>query len=99
VDIRKRYSRVDGVDIFFILGNRNRGTVGKTTQLHIRGAGMIKKFFGRLACLTGHHDWTCAVDEGQDKPTQKQIDDGIEGFYDYAKMYCKRCPKIYSPRN
>ena len=41
---------------------------------------MIKKFFGWLACCMGSHDWTCAVDEGQDKPTQKQIDDGIEGF-------------------
>ena len=61
---------------------------------------MIKKLMGWLACnLLGSHDWTCAVDEGQDKPTQKQIDDGIDGFYDYAKMYCKRCPKVYSPRN
>ena len=47
-----------------------------------------------MLCKIGDHDWTCALEEGQDKPTQKQIDDGVEGFYDYAKMYCKRCGTI-----
>lgn len=56
---------------------------------------VIKDILGWLACnLLGDHDWTSAVMEGQDKPTQKQIDDGIAGFYDYAKMYCKRCGTV-----
>lgn len=54
----------------------------------------MKIFHWILCHILGDHDWTCAVDEGQDKPTQKQIDDGVEGFYDYAKMYCKRCGTI-----
>ncbi len=54
------------------------------------------RLIGRLLCWIGDHDWTCAIEEGQDKPTQAQIDAGVEGFYDYAKMYCKRkhCRKI-----
>lgn len=47
-----------------------------------------------ILCKTGNHDWTCAIDEGQDKPTEAQIAAGIDGFYDYAKTYCKRCRKI-----
>jgi len=39
------------------------------------------------------HDWTCAAAEGI-PATQEQLDGGIEGFYSYAKMYCKRCGKI-----
>ena len=38
------------------------------------------------------HDWTCASAEGV-PATPKQIADGIDGFYDYARMYCKRCGK------
>jgi len=53
-----------------------------------------REFWDWFLCLIGDHDWTCAVDEGQDKPTQKQIDDGIDGFYDYAKTYCKRCGTV-----
>lgn len=56
---------------------------------------MIKTLLGWLACKTGNHKWTCAVDEGQDKPTQAQIDAGINGFWDYAKMYCKRCGYVW----
>ena len=55
------------------------------------------KFIGTLFrgffCAIGDHDWTSAVNEGL-KPTQKQLDDKIIGFWDYAKMYCKRCGKI-----
>ena len=36
-----------------------------------------------------YHDWTCAAIEGK-KPTAEQLK-SIEGFFDYAKMYCKRC--------
>ncbi len=36
------------------------------------------------------HDWTCAAQEGV-PPTQKQLEDGVEGFFDYARTYCRRC--------
>lgn len=58
---------------------------------------LIKILTTSIGCLIGLHDWTCAAGEGI-KPTKKQIDDGIEGFYDYAKMYCKKCNHIYIPR-
>lgn len=38
------------------------------------------------------HDWTCAAVEGI-PPTDEQLGGGVEGFYDYARMYCKRCGK------
>lgn len=43
-----------------------------------------------LCNILSDHDWTSANNEGIG-PTQKQIDNGVSGFYDYAKMYCKRC--------
>jgi len=49
----------------------------------------VKKF----KCYFGFHEWTCAAEEGI-KPTQKQLDDGIPGFHDYAKAYCKYCRKL-----
>ena len=39
------------------------------------------------------HDWTCDAAEGI-PATPEQLATGIEGFYDYAKMYCKRCGKV-----
>lgn len=36
------------------------------------------------------HNWTCKADQGI-PPTQEQTDGGIDGFFDYAKMYCKDC--------
>jgi hypothetical protein len=51
------------------------------------------RFLRWLACFMGNHDWTCAAAEGL-KPTQAQLDAGIEGFYDYATMYCKRCGRV-----
>lgn len=51
-------------------------------------------YFRRLwSCyLWRFHDWTCAAAEGI-PATPEQLASGIEGFYDYAKMYCKRCGK------
>jgi hypothetical protein len=59
---------------------------------------MLKLFIiGRLSMwhwiechILGNHDWTCAAGEGI-PPTDEQLHGGIEGFYSYAKMYCKRC--------
>lgn len=39
------------------------------------------------------HEWTCDAAEGI-KPTPEQVAGGVDGFYDYAKMYCKRCGKV-----
>lgn len=36
------------------------------------------------------HDWTSAAQEGV-PPTPEQLAGGVVGFWDYAKMYCKRC--------
>lgn len=51
-------------------------------------------YFKRLwSCyIWRFHDWTCAAAEGI-PATPEQLASGIDGFYDYAKMYCKRCGK------
>lgn len=51
-------------------------------------------YFRRLwSCyLWRFHDWTCAAAEGI-PATPEQLANGIDGFYSYAKMYCKRCGK------
>lgn len=36
------------------------------------------------------HKWTCNHEEGI-PPTKEQLNSGLEGFTDYARMYCKRC--------
>lgn len=43
-----------------------------------------------LCRLFRDHDWTCAAEQGI-APTKKQVADGVYGFFDYAKMYCRRC--------
>ena len=40
-------------------------------------------------CLI-NHKWTSAAEEGIE-PTQEQIKKGLDGFLDYAAIYCKRC--------
>ena len=53
----------------------------------------MKKFFRKLLCLIGDHDWTCKAEQGI-PPTQQQLDGGVAGFYDYAAVYCKHCGTI-----
>lgn len=36
------------------------------------------------------HTWTSAQQEGV-KATKDQLDRGVEGFKEYAKMYCSEC--------
>lgn len=43
-----------------------------------------------LSCMFGHHNWTCAASKGV-KPTTEQLTTGLDGFWDYAKMYCDDC--------
>ena len=50
---------------------------------------LIKWFF----CFIGGHDWTTDAREGK-MPTDQQVYNGVKGFRDYAKMYCKRCGSI-----
>lgn len=50
--------------------------------------GWLKRLI--LCGILGDHTWTCAAEEGQ-KPTKAQARAGVAGFYDYARMYCKRC--------
>lgn len=54
------------------------------------------KFIQRLfnCYLFKWHDWTCAAAENI-PPTEAQLKGGVEGFWDYATMYCKRCGKRY----
>lgn len=51
---------------------------------------MITKFF--LCTLFDDHDWTSKSMEGV-QPTKEELDSGVEGFNNYAQMYCKRCGK------
>ena len=42
--------------------------------------------------LMEDHDWTSAAMENKE-PTREQLARDVAGYYDYAKMYCKRCGK------
>lgn len=54
---------------------------------------MKEKIKNWINCkILNFHEWTCNAEEGI-KPTEKQLNSGISGFYDYAKMYCKHCKK------
>lgn len=50
----------------------------------------IKIFFG--CYIMKMHNWTCNAEQGI-PPTKEQSEGGMEGFWDYAKMYCKDCGK------
>ena len=51
----------------------------------------MRQFFSMLwhCKIWRFHKWTCAASEGV-KPTKEQLK-SIEGFKEYATMYCKRC--------
>lgn len=53
---------------------------------------VVRSFFSWLwnCRIWKFHKWTCNHEQGI-KPTKEQLENGIEGFYDYAKMYCKIC--------
>jgi len=54
----------------------------------------MKRFINRLICQIIAHNWTCKANEGI-APTKQQLSSGMDGFKDYARMYCKRCGLIY----
>jgi len=39
------------------------------------------------------HDWTSAAQQGIEA-TPEQLSNGVEGFWDYATMYCSKCGKV-----
>lgn len=58
----------------------------------------MKNILGWLAChLLQSHDWTCKAQESikPDPPLREGMDLIAADFYEYAKMYCKRCGKVY----
>jgi len=54
----------------------------------------MKKILIKFWCWFDGHDWTCKASEGI-KPTANQLSWGVIGFYDYARMHCKRCGETY----
>lgn len=50
----------------------------------------LKRIF--LCRILGHHEWTSAVRKGE-KPTDEQINKGVDGFWEFARMWCDRCGK------
>ena len=53
---------------------------------------MIRKNIRKLLCFSGNHEWTCDAEQGI-QATKEQLS-GINGFWSYAKMYCKHCKKM-----
>lgn len=54
----------------------------------------------KLKCFLLCHEWTSKYMQGI-KPTQNELE-SIDGFWHYAKMYCKRCgteSKLNQPCN
>ena len=58
---------------------------------------VIKPVVSFIMCLRGH-DWTCAVEEGVEA-TPEQLVGGLDGFLDYATIYCRRCDHVYKTRS
>jgi GH25 family lysozyme M1 (1,4-beta-N-acetylmuramidase) len=50
------------------------------------------KSMKKIICFLFGHKWTCKADKGI-QPTKEQLDNGVNGFRDYAKMYCDNCGK------
>lgn len=46
----------------------------------------------RIECWMGLHHWTCAAALGI-PPTKEQLNGGVTGFWDYARMFCEDCGK------
>jgi hypothetical protein len=58
----------------------------------------IKMFLKRIWCSLFGHKLTCAAEQGKD-PTPEQVAKGVEGFFEYAEVYCKRCDYKYKLDN
>ncbi len=58
---------------------------------------LLKKLKRQFLCLIAMHDWTCNAMENI-PPTAEHAKAGIEGFFEYTKIYCKHCKKILGGR-
>ena len=66
-----------------------------TPRLDLRyNASMIKKILRRIRCFFLGHIYTCDAMEGI-AATEEQLKDGLDGFFDYATMYCGHCGKVF----
>lgn len=45
-----------------------------------------------LCRVLGNHDWTSRAQQGI-PPTREQLSTP-DGFWDYAKMFCRRCGRV-----
>ena len=54
----------------------------------------MKIILTKIKCFFAGHDWVSLAIENI-PATQGQLDRGVEGFYEYATMYCKSCGKVY----
>jgi hypothetical protein len=82
---------VDQVDLAKLFQAIN--TPPPSAPAQTEGGRAMKKLYGWFLCFNGLHDWTCAAAEGV-KPTQAQLDAGLDGLLDYATMYCRRCGRF-----
>ncbi len=53
----------------------------------------MKNLWIKVQCLIMGHDWTSEAIKGN-PPTKDQVDKKVDGFWDYARMYCDRCGSI-----
>jgi len=82
------------VVLHILLSIRTREKMGLINKVTLAVILEKIKWLGRrIVCIFTLHQWTSAAQEGI-PPTQKQLDDGMEGFLDYATMYCKRCKHV-----
>ena len=73
----------------------NFKNIAKGLWIYRNNPGVFKSLRIVFSCYgMNQHNYTSAAMEGK-APNKKQIEDGVQGFYDYAKMYCKRCNHIY----
>ena len=49
--------------------------------------------WNKTQCFLGIHEWTCKAGQGT-PPTKEQLESGLEGFIEYAEMYCSHCGKV-----
>lgn len=53
----------------------------------------MKKIKRWILChILGHHQWTSDAMQNID-PTDEQIQMGITGYWDYARLFCLHCGK------
>lgn len=55
---------------------------------------MIRKILRRIQCFFIGHEYTCDAAKGI-AATEEQLQAGVDGFFDYATMYCDRCEKVF----